>query len=1262
MIDLKIYSFNVRGISDKLKRRTIFRHLKRKYPASIFLLQETHSSTDNEQMWKLDWNGKIYFSHGTNNSCGVATLISPDLDLEMQILQKDDHGRFLAIVIQTKENTEFAVYNIYAPVRSKVQEQLKFLSFITDIYNKTDVLHTIMGGDFNTVFNPEMDKQGGDMKGCINSYTEELLAFMEANDLIDAVRYLNPNKKIFTRVQHTPPVLSRIDHWIIPSHLSNYLQMATAYPGIKSDHSIIFIHLTNSLVKRGRGFWKFNSTLLHDLEYIQSVSTLIDKLKNETISFEDKQLKWEYIKTEIRGFTIQYSSRKNKAQRDFKMKLEKDLYDIESELHSQISELNVNRYKFIKEELEKMEETETKGAIVRSKVRWAEAGEKNTKYFLNLEKKNAVDKHICQLQVENGKIISDPTDILKEQKHFFEQLYSDPCPQNSLVIGDVFKETLPQLSQEQTEMCEGLVTEAECAVALKNMKNGKSPGCDGFTVEFYKVFWNQIKHIFVESINYAFKKGELSVDQKRGIITLIPKKDKIRILLKNWRPITLLNTDYKILTKCLAFRLNKVLPSIIDLDQTGFLKGRYIGENIRTISDLIDYTSLRQQPGIILLLDFEKAFDTIKWSFILDSLKLFNFGPDFIQWVKIIYTNTESTVINHGSTAGFFKLHRGIRQGCPLSPYLFIIAVELLANGIRKDNNIKGIKIGNTSIKVSQLADDTTVFVSDFDSVEKVIDVLALFHSVAGLKLNLDKTIAKCIGSLMHVQCNEMFNLKWTTGPISTLGITISNDPHFIMKNIFEPKLQMFSNILNMWSSRGLSLKGRVTILKSLAIPKLLYPMSVLPIPTAVVEIVDKMIVDFIWNKRKPKIKKDVIIQNIENGGIKAPHFATMVEANRLSWIKRLTNNTNAKWKAILCDLIKPMSIEHFTENFLNDEAINAIGIPFYTQLYFLWNKMRKEPQHSKDYLEQVLWNNKLIQLPTNPKLKSFSSLQWPELYKAGICKVKDLFTQGMQFIDLLEFCSTKNIKHNFLQVARVKKAIPKSWVMKIIADESCLLSSVNHFNYMITTGPNSVDVRFAATKAIYDTLISSKYVTPTAVSRWTEMFEINKNDWPSIYKQPYIATRETKIQSLQYKIINRIVPCRKWLHDQRVIESPYCKRCNDKIDDIIHHFIECNDVKNFWQGLEKWWNRTSDYEVKFTNKHIIFGLYYNNYEFECVNCVILIAKWYIQKQVYLERRIDFYDFLVTLKQHLQVERYICTNNNKLNVFTKKWSHVWDKL
>ena len=495
------------------------------------------------------------------------------------------------------------------------------------------------------------------------------------------------------------------------------------------------------------------------------------------------------------------------------------------------------------------------------------------------------------------------------------------------------------LTEEEKELCEGPISEKECVIALKEMKNGKSPGTDGFIVDFYKFFWINIKTFVIDSLNFAFYKGELSVNQKQGIITLIPKKGKVKTLLKNWRPITLLNTDYKILTKCLAIRIRQVLPSIIDCDQSGFMKDRYIGENIRTVADLIEYTSLKNSPGIILLLDFEKAFDTIRWSFIMKSLKLFNFGQSFITWINTIYKNTESTVINFGNSSGFFKLQRGIRQGCPISPYLFILAVETLANAIRNDTSIQGIMVENTEFKISQLADDTTLFVKNFESLKKALSLVKEFYYVSGLRLNMNKTVGKCIGSLSDCKCTSEFGIQWTEGPLQTLGITISNDIDIILKDNFLPRLKTFDNVLNLWFTRGLSLKGKVTILKSLALPKLLYPMSVLPVPAQVVDIVDNMIVDFIWSKRKPKIKKDVIIQEIEDGGLKVPCFAAMVEANRISWVKRLVDEKSAKWKCIFASLIKPMNLYHFAQTPLDKDILSSIALPFYEQVFSVWNK-----------------------------------------------------------------------------------------------------------------------------------------------------------------------------------------------------------------------------------------------------------------------------------------------------------------------------------
>jgi hypothetical protein len=279
------------------------------------------------------------------------------------------------------------------------------------------------------------------------------------------------------------------------------------------------------------------------------------------------------------------------------------------------------------------------------------------------------------------------------------------------------------------------------------------------------------------------------------------------------------------------------------------VKGRYIGENIRTISDLMEYTTLKNEPGILLLIDFEKAFDSIRWSFLFKCLKYFNIGDGFITWIKTIYNNTESTVTNNGHMSDKFKISRGIRQGCPVSPYLFIMAVEVMAISIRSRKNIKGIKVNNTEFKLTQLADDTTLSLQDIESVINSLICLKEFSQISGLNLNIDKTIGKCIGSLAGMIPNIDFKIQWTKEPIHTLGVTISDDPNVIHECNFLPKLQKIKTILNIWKQRRLSLKhvkGKVVILKSLIIPKLLYVVSNMPITEQAISDVEKIIADFL--------------------------------------------------------------------------------------------------------------------------------------------------------------------------------------------------------------------------------------------------------------------------------------------------------------------------------------------------------------------------------------------------------------------------------
>ena len=198
---------------------------------------------------------------------------------------------------------------------------------------------------------------------------------------------------------------------------------------------------------------------------------------------------------------------------------------------------------------------------------------------------------------------------------------------------------MPTLSTPQKESLEGEITLEEAGKALQKMQNGKSPGSDGFGAEFFKFFWKKVGPFVVRALNDGFKDGEMSATQKEGLITCIPKADKPRDQIKNWRPISLLNVVYKIGSSCIADRIKTVLPDLVDNDQTGFVPNRYMGDNIRLIYDVMQYLDEKKLPGLLMCLDFEKAFDSLNWQFMFKVLRAYGFGDDLCKWIKTFYSD-----------------------------------------------------------------------------------------------------------------------------------------------------------------------------------------------------------------------------------------------------------------------------------------------------------------------------------------------------------------------------------------------------------------------------------------------------------------------------------------------------------------------------------------------------------------------------------------------------------------------------------------------
>ena len=269
-----------------------------------------------------------------------------------------------------------------------------------------------------------------------------------------------------------------------------------------------------------------------------------------------------------------------------------------------------------------------------------------------------------------------------------------------------------RMSLKHYQQLEWPLTLQELYNALKNMKKGTSPGLSGFTVEFYLEFWPIVGKLVFASFQSAWAHGKLSMSQHRGLIKLIPKEGKDPLWVKNWRPITLLNVDFKMLTKALSLRLASVLPDLIHTDQKGFVKGRYSGENVLDIYAMISAAADNKEQYVFLLLDIEKAFDSVSWSYLEEVLIAYNFPPSFIAWVQILHNDKELRLINNGHMSQPITPTRGSAQGCSLPPQLYVLVMETLALSIRKNSHIQGFQVQGYHKKIAMLADDTLLALS----------------------------------------------------------------------------------------------------------------------------------------------------------------------------------------------------------------------------------------------------------------------------------------------------------------------------------------------------------------------------------------------------------------------------------------------------------------------------------------------------------------------------------------------------------------------
>jgi hypothetical protein len=1059
-------------------------------------------------------------------------------------------------------------------------------------------------------------------------------------------------------------IQSRLDYLICPHNFIYELKECKIGNSVYSDHNPIVLELyLTTEQKRGKGLWKFNNSLLSDTDYITKVKNKLDECIHRYKAMKDHCLKWDTIKAELRGLTISHATYASKKRRQQLEELTKELDKCEKTLAIKPDADIYQQMSTVKKEIEEINNYITKGIIIRAQANYVEQNETNSKLFLGLEKSRAKTKNLSKLILEDGSSIQDPAKILNEEKKFYEKLYNSNLKYqgNESIEARKYFLTEPPIcvTDEDQKVLDLELTDEEIANALKELPTRKSPGGDGFPVDFYKFFWPDIKTLVCASIKHAAQRGEMSIEQKRVVLTLIPKKEKDIRLLKNWRPISLLNADYKILAKALATRMQRVIPYLVNYDQSGCIRTRSTLGNIRSIIDVINYTNENCSTGIITFVDFEKAFDTVSWEFLFDCLKTLKFGDKFIQHIKLLYNNVETCVTNNGYSSQFFKPTRGIRQGCPVSAMLFILVVEILANAIRKNPRIDGIKIGDKTWKIGQYADDTSLFLQNEQSLTLALTIIEMFSKCSGLKMNRDKSESLYIGISSNFRHKEK-GIKWTNGPVKCLGAYICKDNQQTIEINIKQKLEKIENIIKIWACRHLTLKGKVTIVNSLLLSQMLYIASVIHIPDWAIQKYHKLITNFLWDKKPAKIKYETLIAPIPQGGLNLQDLETKIKANKITWIKKLLKTEmHTPWKSYLqtnfsypIDEIPLHNTKYMSNVKLKDK--------FYIDTLKTWSKIKYlEPTSIQQIIDQVLWQNDHIQIDD----KNVYYKTWEN---AGISKIHHIININgkIRSKENLENKYSLTIKQH--EYNSLTHSLPKTWLKKIKGNTDLLALQTNNL-CKIYIDNTPVILEEISTKEIYKYILEKEKIKPpTSQSRWIEKhddIDVGDNFWQLIYETPFHLTKNSKVLMVQYKLVHRILAVNHNLKKWERIDNSECELCGK--DDTLEHFIfECPTTNALWHNIHSWWKTEFQFSIPITLLEVIFGAPNEiiDKHINLLNYMILHAKYYIYVSKKQDKQICLYDFLLMLKKELKLKKTYYLENSRAQTFDKNWNELYSKI
>ncbi|GKV50261.1 hypothetical protein SLEP1_g56973 [Rubroshorea leprosula] len=714
------------GLGGTLKKKEVRRMVSDEKPDFMFLQETKLEQVDVgicRQLWnsdEFDWVAK-----GSSGASGGLLCI---WDRRYFVKREEFSGDgFVGIVGEWGVNKQlYFLVNVYGP-KERQKKAILWEELRSRVTDKEGCW--LIAGDFNAVRGPE--ERRGRTGECPDM--KDFDEFIVTTDLVD-VRLSN---RRYTWYKPDGTARSRLDRFLLSTEMSN-MEGEWIQQGLSrniSDHCAIV--LKSRTTDWGPKPFRVLDAWQQHPDFKKLVEDKWSEMEVKGFAGFKCQQKLKLLKGILKGWNKEIFGNIEAQYEQAVKKIEQ--VDMQNEIADLENAEIVKRQEGFSEVWDILRKKELIWKQ-KSRSKWVSEGDANTRFFHRVAKGRRAQNNIAGLMCE-GAWIEDPDLVKNEVYRYFRSLFQGES-WNRPKPGNI---RFQQISEEKKDWLERPFSAEEIEEALRSCDGSKAPGPDGYNFNFLKFAWHSIKEDFINFFSEFHSNGKLVRGLNSSFIALIPKKLNVGGL-KDYRPISLLGCVYKLLAKVLANRLKFVVAEIVSKTQSAFVGGRQLVDSVLVLNEVVEEIKRKKQPAFVFKADFEKAYDCVDWSFLDWMMESFGFGSKWRGWIRECLSTARISILVNGSPTKEFEMGKGLRQGDPLSPFLFLMIAEGLQGLVKravKEEMLHGIEIGKKELSVSllQFADDTIIMGrADAENIRMVKDILIWFELMSGLRINFSKS------------------------------------------------------------------------------------------------------------------------------------------------------------------------------------------------------------------------------------------------------------------------------------------------------------------------------------------------------------------------------------------------------------------------------------------------------------------------------------------------------------------------------------------